>query len=110
MSFHGRFFSLVFFAFWTLPRQDRFPSAPFGSLGLHHWLAGCAAENLPQAALVAEALPTNAAGRAGSFAAPRLIRGVCPRPQGWRPGLHSQRRSAAPGTPKAFASPSSDPK
>src|SRR5205823_15053102 len=28
-------------------------------------LGACAAENLPQAALVAEALPTNAAGRAG---------------------------------------------
>src|SRR5437763_16395972 len=44
-----------------------------------------------------------------SFAAPRLIRGVCPQPQGWRPGLNSQRRSAAPGTPSAFASPSGDP-
>src|SRR5947208_13080003 len=31
-----------------------------------------------------------------SFAAPPLIRGVCPQPQGWRPGLNSQRRSAAP--------------
>ena len=33
MSFHVRFPSLVFFAFWTLPGQDRFPSASFRSLG-----------------------------------------------------------------------------
>src|SRR5829696_1828545 len=33
MPFHVRFTSLVFFAFWTLPRQDRFPSASFGAPG-----------------------------------------------------------------------------